>query len=166
MLELDVKFRKRRFVAKDMEPYFPNKTNKQLRDKLNMVSYKQIREEYLAGLGIPTLSDANRLRARRTNRSQRVSHRRPRCLGNRGYLHALMRISTPRMLISNPEVPAGEIGSSGSNSIDNGWSERIKTAALKHRLPQKVISGTSSCNPGAARLFAPSTSRRNIRTYP
>jgi hypothetical protein len=38
MLELEVKFRKRRCVAKDMEPYFPNKTNKQLRDKRNMAS--------------------------------------------------------------------------------------------------------------------------------
>jgi hypothetical protein len=41
---------------------------------------------------------------------------------------------------SSPEVPAGGTGSSGSNSIDNGWSERIKTAALEHSLPEKVVS--------------------------
>ncbi|KAH0815220.1 hypothetical protein GEV33_007571 [Tenebrio molitor] len=126
ILELEVKFRKRKFVAKDMEPYFPNKTNKQLRDKRNMASYKQTREEYLAGLGIPTLSDVEESESSEGEEDDPVTEK---------YLDA-----EDAYKLSSPEVPAGEIGSSGSNSIDNGWSERIKTAALKHSLPEKAIS--------------------------
>jgi hypothetical protein len=145
MLELEVKFRKRRFVAKDMEPYFPNKTNKQLRDKRNMVSYKRIREEYLMGLGIPTLSDAEESESSAGEEDEPVTEsvpptpELPREQGVPSHSQEDLDAEDADEF-SSPEVPADEIGSSGSNSIDNGWSERIKTAALEHSLPEKAIS--------------------------
>ncbi|CAH1383560.1 unnamed protein product [Tenebrio molitor] len=180
MLELEVKVRKRRCVAKDMESYFPNKTNKQLRDKRNMASYKQIREEYLMGLGIPTLSDAEEFESSAGEEDEPVIESvppTPKLPMEQGVpSHSQEDLDAEDAdEFSSPEVPAGETGSSGSNSIDNGWSERIKTAALEHSLPEKVVSQEPAAviqelqgapSRDCQRLFPPGTSRRNLRTCP